>query len=339
MQAMLLKKVAPIESSPLVPVELPTPEPRAREVLLRVEACAICRTDLHVIEGDLPTHKLPVIPGHQAIGRVEKLGEGCTRLAVGDRVGVAWLRWTCGACRWCRSGRENLCQSPRFTGYDADGGFAEYTVIDENFAYPIPPIFSAFEATPLLCAGIIGYRSLQRSRLPDGGSIALFGFGSSAHVVLQIAKHRRAEVYVVTRGQRHRELARQLGADWVGESAAQIPRKVDSAIVFAPAGELVPPALAALDKGGTLALAGIYMTPIPTLDYQATLFYERDLRSVTSNTRGDGQELLAVAAQIPLRPRIATYPLAEANRALQDLKQDKIAGTGVLIMPGFVSGE
>lgn len=332
MKAMALGRIAPIQSSPLGMSELPAPEPGAGQVRLRVHCCAICRTDLHVIEGDLPEQKMPIIPGHQVVGTVDKLGPGCRRIKLGRRVGVAWLRHTCGQCRYCLAGRENLCESARFTGYHADGGYAEYAVVPEEFAYEIPEVFSDVEAAPLLCAGIIGYRALRRAEVPRGGKLALYGFGSSAHVVIQIALHRGCEVYVVTRGERHRELARQMGAVWVGEKAEEMPDSVDSAIIFAPAGELVPPALERLNKGGTLALAGIYMTPLPEMDYERYVFYERDIHSVTCNTRQDGRELLAEAAAIPIRPHTTAYPLAEANRALQDLKNDRLSGTGVLVM-------
>ena len=251
---------------------------------------------------------------------------------LGQRIGAAWLRWTCGRCRFCTTERENLCESARFTGYQADGGYAEYAVVPEAFAYEIPDRFGDVEAAPLLCAGIIGYRALKRSQLPPGGRLAMYGFGSSAHVLIQIARHRGCEVYVVTRDEKHRELARQMGAVWAGARPEELPIKVDSAIIFAPAGELVPPALEKLEKGGTLALAGIYMTPIPAMDYERYVFYERDIHSVTSNTRQDGRELLAESAQIPVRPHTTVYPLAEANRALQDLKADRIQGTGVLVM-------
>jgi len=332
MQAMVLEQIAPIDSSPLVLSELPIPEPGDAQVRLRVHCCAICRTDLHVIEGDLPQEKLPIIPGHQVVGTIDALGPGCERLRPGQRVGVAWLRHTCGECAFCAAEQENLCEAARFTGYHADGGYAQYAVVPEAFAYEMPETFDHVEAAPLLCAGIIGYRALKRAQLPRGGKLALYGFGSSAHVVIQIARHRGSEVYVVTRGQKHRELARQMGAVWVGEDAAEMPQKVDSAIIFAPAGELVPAALAALRKGGTLSLAGIYMTPLPEMDYERYVFYERDIHSVTCNTRTDGRELLAEAAAIPIRPHTTTYPLAEANRALQDLKNDQINGTGVLVI-------
>jgi propanol-preferring alcohol dehydrogenase len=330
MKAMVLEQIAPISGSPLKLMEVPDPQPAAREVRLKVRCCAICRTDLHVIEGELPARKLPLVPGHQIVGVVDALGEGCRRFRISQRVGVAWLRKTCGKCAFCRNGRENLCEAHQFTGYHADGGFAEYAVVDEGFAYEIPPQFSDIQAAPLLCAGIVGYRALKRSNLPCGGSLAIYGFGSSAHVVTQLALHRGCRVYVVTRGAEHRELARRMGAEWVGEDATDMPVKTDSAIIFAPSGELVPVALENLQKGGTLALAGIYMTPVPQLDYEHHVFYERDIRSVTANTRADGAELLAEAAAIPIQPHTVTYPLEQANRALQDLRADRISGTGVL---------
>jgi alcohol dehydrogenase, propanol-preferring len=342
MKAMLLRRIAPIGSAPLVSVDLPTPEPGPGEVRIRIRCCAICRTDLHVIEGDLPQEKMPIIPGHQIVGVIDKRGPPLAPplaasqteapLQLGQRVGVAWLRHTCGQCDFCTSGKENLCDSARFTGYHADGGYAEYAIAPAAFCYELPEAFSDVEASPLLCSGIIGYRALRRCNLPSGGRLALYGFGSSAHVVIQIAIHRGCQVYVATRGEEHRELARRMGAVWVGEDAAQMPVKVDSAIIFAPAGELVLPALESLKKGGTLSLAGIYMTPIPQMDYQRYVFYERDVHSVTCNTRQDGRELLAEAAAIPIRPHTTIYPLADANRALQDLKKDRISGTGVLTM-------
>lgn len=332
MYAMLLLENSPIESSPLKLFEVADPQPARGEVRIRVRCCAICRTDLHVIEGDLPRAKLPVIPGHQIVGIVDALGPGCHHLQIGQRVGVAWLRHTCGVCPFCRTGRENLCESSRFTGYHADGGYAELAVVPEDFAYPLPDSFSDVQATPLLCAGIIGYRALERSQLPSGGTLGIYGFGSSAHIVIQIARHRGNDVYVVTRDARHRQLAQELGAAWVGERAEDLPVRVDSAILFAPAGELVPPALSALNKGGTLALAGIYLSQIPPLDYERHLFYERNVHSVTANTRDDGCRLLAEAAQAGIRPHIVEYPLADANTALQDLKADRISGTGVLVV-------
>ena len=332
MKAMVLEEMADIGSRPLKYMEVPAPEPSGREVRVRVGCCAICRTDLHVIEGELPPQKLPVIPGHQIVGTVDMVGDRCRRLQVGRRVGVAWLRYTCGACQFCKDDRENLCQAQRFTGYHADGGYAEYAVVDEEFAYDIPDRFSDIDAAPLLCAGIVGYRALKRCELPSGGRLAIYGFGSSAHVIMQIALHRGCEVHVVTRGRSHRALAREMGAAWVGEHANEMPIEVDSAIIFAPAGELVPQALEKLTKGGTLSLAGIYMTPIPEMDYERHVFYERNIHSVTANTRQDGRELLAEAAEIPIRPHTTTYNLGDANTALQDLKADRINGTGVLVV-------
>jgi len=332
MRAMLLEKIAPVDTSPLKLVERSIPRPMPGQVRIKVRCCAVCRTDLHVIEGDLPEQTLPLVPGHQIVGTVDALADDCRRLKLGQRVGAAWLRHTCGQCGFCTAGRENLCESARFTGYHADGGYAEYAVVPEAFAYEIPAVFSDVEAAPLLCAGIIGYAALRRANAPDGGKLALYGFGSSAHVVIQLALHRGCKVYVVTRGENHRRLAREMGAVWVGERAEEMPVKVDSAIVFAPAGELVPPALERLNKGGTLSLAGIYMTPIPQLDYQRHVFFERDIHSVTCNTRDDGRNLLAEAAAIPIHPHTTIYSLAEANRALQDLKNDRINGTGVLVM-------
>jgi len=330
---MVLHKTAPIGTSPLRLHEIENPSPKVDQGLVKVRCCAICRTDLHVIEGELPPHKKPIIPGHQVVGVVEQVGKNCRRLSVGERVGIAGLRSTCGKCEYCTSGRENLCPFAQFSGYDANGGYAEYAVVREDFAYQIPEAFGDVESSPLLCAGIIGYRSLKRANPRSSCKLGLFGFGSSAHVVIQIARKRGYEVYVATRGESHRELARQLGATWVGESAGEMPQLVDSAIIFAPAGELVPPAMEKLKKGGTLALAGIYMSDVPAMEYEKHLFYERDLRSVTCNTREDGMELLAEAAEVPIRPHTTVYPLADANRALIDLKSDQINGTGVLVMP------
>jgi propanol-preferring alcohol dehydrogenase len=332
MKAMLIDKPAPISTSPLVMREVPNPEPGEEELLLRVRCCAICRTDLHVIEGELPPQRLPIIPGHQIIGVVEKLGAGCTRFSPGQRVGVAWLRRTCGQCAFCQRGQENLCEESQYTGYHVDGGYAELAVVPEAFAYAIPDMFGAEEAAPLLCAGIIGYRSLKRANVPDGGVVALYGFGASAHVVLQLAQHRGQSVFVVSRGGSHAELARDMGADWVGSDVSDMPDKTDGAIVFAPVGHLVPDALSALRKGGTLALAGIHMSDVPSLNYRDHLFYERDVRSVTANTREDGRELFDEVAKVPIRTHTTAYPLADANRALLDLKSDRINGSGVLVV-------
>jgi len=329
-RAIVLRAQAPIERAPLRLEAVARPVPGPGEVLVRVVACGVCRTDLHVVEGDLPLVRSPLVPGHQIIGRVEVTGPGAARFSVGDRVGIAWLRGTCGTCEFCVSGRENLCPSATFTGWHADGGYAEYTVVPEAFAYAIPDAFSDVAAAPLLCAGIIGYRALKRAEVPPGGRLGIYGFGSSAHVTLQIARARGYEVYVCTREASHRRLALELGATWAGEVGEPLPRKTHGTIVFAPAGELIPVALENLERGGTVSLAGIYMTPTPPLDYMRHLFHERQLRSVTANTRADGAELLAEAARIPVRLTTTEFPLAEAGRALADLKRGAFAGSGVL---------
>ena len=331
MRAMILRRHAPITDAPLEPVEIETPRPADREILVRVACCAICRTDLHVIEGELPARRVPLVPGHQIVGRVEELGPGSSRFRVGDRVGIAWLRHTCGSCEYCARSMENLCPHSLYTGYHTDGGYAEYAVVSEDFAYAVPDAFGDVEAAPLLCSGIIGYRALQRAEVPRGGRLGLYGFGSSAHLVMQLAKHRGCEVFVATRGEGHRELARRMGADWAGESHDSMPAPLDGAIVFAPAGDIVPPALRALRSGGTVVLAGIYMTPLPEMDYEPHLFHEKNLRSVEANTRADGEALLAEAARIPVRTEVTTFPLARANEALMRLKQDRIDGSGVLV--------
>jgi propanol-preferring alcohol dehydrogenase len=330
MRAMILTQPGAVESTLLRLMELPVPEPGAGEILIQVEVCGVCRTDLHVVEGELPPHRQPIIPGHEVVGRIAKCGPNARRFAEGDRVGVAWLGGTDGTCLYCRRGDENLCDDPTFTGYDVPGGYAEYTVAREDFVYPLPGAVSSREAAPFLCAGIIGYRALQRANLPAGEPLGLYGFGASAHILIQIARHRGSDVYVCTREPRHQALARQLGAVWAGGADEMPPVKLRSSILFAPAGPLVLPALAALDKGGTLALAGIYMTPIPEMDYGKYLFQEHTVRSVTANTRRDGQELLKLAAEIPLHTQTQEFPLDQANEALQALKHDQINGAAVL---------
>ena len=332
MRAMLLAAQAPGTSSPLALTELPLPEPGPGEVRVRIRACATCRTDLHIIEGDLPARRLPLVPGHQAVGVVDAVGAGTSRLALGERVGIAWLRSTCGRCRFCVTGKENLCEDSTYTGWTHDGGYAEYAIVPEAFAYRIPPGFGDVEAAPLLCAGIIGYRALRRSQVRRGGRLGMYGFGSSAHVAIQVARHWGCSVYVVTRDPAHRRLALDLGAEWAGGPGEALPENVDAAIVFAPAGEIVPEALASLDKGGTVALAGIHMTDLPPLQYERHLFWEKTLTSVTANTREDGEALLAEAAAIPIRPRVTRYGLMDANRALQDLTEDRVEGTAVLML-------
>jgi propanol-preferring alcohol dehydrogenase len=327
---MVLDKQGPVEQSPLSACDLPEPRPGPGELLVRVTACGVCRTDLHIVEGELPLHQQPVVPGHEAVGRVEKLGPDCGQFQIGDRVGLAWLHQACGLCKYCRQGQENLCDSPLFTGYDVNGGYAQFAVARGDFAYRLPDGPDDTMLAPLLCAGIIGFRALRRSEVKPGQRLGLYGFGASAHIVIQIALHWGCEVYVCSRDQRHQTLAREMGATWVGGSHDRPPVKLDSAILFAPAGGLVPAALEALDKGGTLAVAGIYLTQIPPLHYDHHLFRERTLRSVTANTREDGRELLRLAAEIPLRTHTEGFALEQANEALWRLKHDQIRGAAVL---------
>src|SRR3989475_4560215 len=330
MKACVLRSPAPIESNPLQFTVVVAPAPGQGEVLVRVRACGVCRTDLHVIEGELAPRKSPVIPGHQVVGIVEKQGENARRFAIGARVGIAWLHRTDGTCEYCKSGAENLCDNPEFTGYSVDGGYAEYIVAPQDFVYAIPDGFPDEQAAPLLCAGIIGFRSLRLSGIARGGRLGLYGFGAAAHVAIQVARHWGAEVYAFTRDAAHQKLALDLGAVWAGYSTEDPPKLLNSAIIFAPAGELVPAALRVLKKGGTVALAGIHMSTIPAMDYALLLYHERVIRSVANNTRQDGEDFLRVAAEIPIRTRVETFPLAEANRALNALKNDQINGAAVI---------
>jgi propanol-preferring alcohol dehydrogenase len=332
MKAMVLHRPADVGSSPLTLEEVPAPLPGPDEILVRVLVCGICRTDLHVIEAELPPQKFPVIPGHQIVGLVEAVGPKVGSFRPGDRVGIAWLRSTCGACELCRTGRENLCVSARFTGYHEDGGFATVAIVPASFAYPIPSTFADEEAAPLLCAGIIGFRALRLSGIQPGQRLGLYGFGAAAHLAIQVARHWGCEVYVCSLRAEHQAMALQMGARWAGEAAAMTPQKLHASIIFAPAGELVPPALRALEHGGTLALAGIHMSPIPSLNYDAEIFGERVIRSVTANTKQDGMDFLRIAAEIPIRPHTTSFRLDEANRALQSLKAGTINGSGVLVM-------
>jgi len=327
---MVLQAPSPVEKAPLSLREVELPEPGRGEIRIRVRTCGVCRTDLHIVEGELPPQKQSVIPGHQIVGTVESLGRDAGRWPLGKRVGAAWLRHTCGHCRWCRRGEENLCETARFTGYHSDGGYAEYAVVYENFVYAIPEALTDVEAPPLLCAGIIGLRALKRAGIRRGGRLGLYGFGASAHIAIQIARHLDCSVYVLTREERHRHLAKQLGARWVGDARESPPERLDSAVLFAPAGELVPVALQALDRGGTLALAGIHLSEIPPLDYEKHLFYERNLRSVTANTRADGEELLRLAGEIPIHAHTVPFALEQANTALTQLKHDGFEGAAVL---------
>lgn len=329
MKACLLNAPAPVERNPLVFNDVPTPQPAAGQVLVRVNYCGVCRTDLHIVEGELPSRKTPVIPGHQVVGIVEKLGVQAGKFQLGARVGVAWLHRTDGTCWYCRAGAENLCDHPQFTGYTVDGGYAEYIVAPEDFVYAIPKNFPDQQAAPLLCAGIIGFRSLRLSGIKPDGRLGIYGFGAAGHVAIQVARHWGCEVYVSTRDARHQRLALELGAKWAGGTLAGPPVKLDAAVVFAPAGEIVPAALQALRKGGTVALGGIHMSPIPSFSYDL-LYQERVLRSVANNTRQDGEDFLRVAAEIPIETHTQLFPLAEANRALNALKNDAIPGAAVL---------
>jgi alcohol dehydrogenase, propanol-preferring len=332
MKAMQLTHYASISSKPLRIVQIADPVPGPDEVLVRVRASAVCRTDLHVIEGELKHTRLPIIPGHQIAGIVESLGEKCKKIQVGGRVGVAWLWQTCGECSFCMSGQENLCDSSQYTGCSVNGGYAELVVAKEDYVYCLPEPLSCSQAAPLLCAGIIGYRALKQSALKPGGRLAIFGFGSSAHLAIQVARYWGCEVFVVSRGQNHLNLAKQLGASWAGSSAEELPALVDSAVVFAPVGELVPPALRALKKGGTCALAGVCMSDVPAMSYDEHLFHEKRLVSVESNTRVDGEEFLKIAEHAALCPSVEEFPLEQANEVLLSLKKGELNGTAVFTL-------
>jgi propanol-preferring alcohol dehydrogenase len=332
---MILREPASIEEEPLEPADLPLPEPGPGQVRLDVQVCGICHTDLHTVEGDLDLPKLPIVPGHQIVGTVAARGEGADNYDIGDRVGVAWLHHvSCEHCEYCERGQENLCPSATFTGLHADGGYAEAMIAYEDFAYPIPERFSEVDAAPLLCAGIIGYRALKVSQVEPGQRLGLYGFGSSAHVTIQVARHWGCEIYVFTRSEGHRRLARKLGAVWVGGAKDAPPEKMHSSIIFAPAGWIVPEALRDLDRGGTVALAGVTMTPIPELDYDQLLYWERGIRSVANFTRQDAEELLEVAAEIPIETKVQTFSLEQANQALLAMKRSEIDGSGVLVIDG-----
>jgi len=330
MHAWVLTSPAPVETAPLAWTEVPVPEPGEGEVLIRVRACGICRTDLHVVEGELPVRKAHVIPGHQVVGTVEAYGPATGKLGKGTRVGVPWLHRTCGVCEYCLSGRENLCDRPQLTGWTVDGGYADYLVAPEAFVYPIPDRFEDIHAAPLLCAGIIGFRCLRLAEINRGARLGIYGFGAAGHVAIQVARHWGVDVYVSTREEKHRKLALELGAPWAGAADAQPPQPLDAAIMFAPAGELVPPALKALKKGGRLILGGIHMSPIPSFSYDL-IYQERVMRSVANNTRDDGRDFLSVAAEIPIRTQTETFPMRDANRALKALKQDGVRGAAVLL--------
>ncbi len=326
MRAMVLEK----PGQPLQLLDVPVPAPDPGQVLVRVRACAVCRTDLHVVDGELPHPKLPLIPGHEIVGTVAKRGESAHRFAIGDRVGIPWLGWTDGVCRFCRSQRENLCENAKFTGYTLDGGYAEYTVADERFCFPMPPKYSDSEAAPLLCAGMVGYRSLTKTG--EAKRLGIYGFGAAAHIIVQVARHQGRKIFAFTRpgDKQGQEFARELGAAWAGGSDALPPEPLDAAIIFAPVGALVPPALKALDKGGVVVCGGIHMSDIPSFPYE-WLWQERSICSVANLTRRDGEEFLALAPKVPVKTTVQPFPLAEANEALNRLRHGKIEGAAVLM--------
>ena len=336
MKAWVLRQPAKVHERPLELVDVTSPAPREHELLVRVSACGVCRTDLHVVEGELPVRMSPLIPGHQIVGRVAAVGGGVEEFSAGDRVGIAWLNRTCGTCNYCRSGRENLCDRAMFTGWTINGGYAEYAVAPASFTYRIPDGFEDVQAAPLLCAGIIGYRCLRLTGLKErewsGARLGIYGFGAAGHISIQLARARGAEVYVCTRDrERHQTLAHELGATWVGDAFDEPPVKLDTAIIFAPAGELVPTALKAMTKGGTVVLGGIHMSPIPSFDY-SLIYGERMIRSVANNTRADGREFLVEAARVPVRTHVQTFSFDQANDALSALKNDAIRGAAVIVL-------
>lgn len=335
MRACLLHQAAPIERRPLKYCDVELPVLKDDEVLLKVKACGICRTDLHTTEGELSQRLIPVIPGHQIVGSIEAIGSQVTDVSIGDRVGMAWLYSTCGRCHYCLNDRENLCDQAEFTGWTKNGGYAEYVAAKADFVYSVPAEFDDTQAAPLLCAGIIGYRALRLTNLTDwkGARLGIYGFGAAGHICIQLARSRGAEVFVATRDrEKHQLLAEELGAVWVGDTFSSPPKELDASIIFAPAGEIVPAALEALCKGGTLVLGGIHMTPIPELEYKL-LYGERSIRSVANNTRVDGREFLAEAVSIPIKTSVETFPLDKANEALIALKHDGIKGSAVLVAP------
>lgn len=330
MHAWVVTEPGPIETNPLSYERMPVPRPLANELLVRVDVCGVCRTDLHVSEGDLTPHRPRITPGHEIVATVVELGAEVSGHAVGDKVGVAWLRQTCGTCRYCRHGAENLCPYSAYTGWDADGGYAEYCTVPAAFAYHLPTGYDDAELAPLLCAGIIGYRALERASLPEGGRLGIYGFGGSAHLTAQVAIARGATVHVMTRGEQAQRLALELGAASATGAYDTPPEHLDAAILFAPVGDLVPVALRALDRGGILSIAGIHLSDVPVLNYQRELFYEREIRSVTANTRADGEAFLRFAGDHHLRVTTHEYPLAQAQLALQDLKAGRFDGAAVL---------
>jgi alcohol dehydrogenase, propanol-preferring len=332
MRAMILTEQKRVEWSPLSQREMDAPRVQLGQVRVKVNVCAVCRTDIHIVEGDLALHKMPVVPGHQIVGRVDEIGDDVIRLRVGQRIGIAWLQHVDDTCQFCRRGRENLCRDSRYTGYDVDGGYAEYAVVPEDFAYELPEGVNDERVSPLLCAGLIGYRALQRAAVPEKAKLLLVGFGSSAHIVIQIALHRGYDTWVVTRNETHIRQARDLGAAWAGCDFRELPGKADGAVLFAPSGKLVPPTLEALDRGAVCSIAGIHLSDVPALNYSRHLYQERELRSVTANTREDLRAFLAEAGEAHVQPRTAAYALPDANRALLDMKHSNVEGTPVLVI-------
>ena len=330
MKAWEVTTPGPLEGNPVRLAHREPPVPGPREVLVQVRTCGVCRTDLHIVQGDLPVHRDNVVPGHEIVGTVVARGGAASRFDIGSRIGIAWLRGTCGVCRFCSRGDENLCIRPHFTGYDDDGGYAEFAVADEDYVYELPAEFDDLHAAPLLCAGIIGFRALRRTRLPAGGRLGIYGFGGSAHIAAQVALYEGATVHVMTRGKTARRLASKLGASSVQGAQDVPPEPLDAAILFAPVGELVPVALEALDRGGRLSIAGIHLTDVPSLNYQRHLFQEREIVSVTANTRDDAREFLKVAAEVPVQVSVQPYPLEEAPQALADLAGGRVSGAAVL---------
>lgn len=331
MKAMVLDHHVPIETAPLKLRHPPTPRPNENQVLIKIKACGICHTDLHIIEGEVRPPKLPIIPGHQIVGEIVEFGNAVTNRPVGERVGVPWVSSPCDNCGYCYVGEENLCDNIRFTGFDVNGGLAEYMLAPAEYVYPIPETFSDTQAAPLLCAGIIGYRALKLSGAEKGSTLGLFGFGASAHITIQLAIHQGIKVFVYTRSENHRQLAKELGASWVGGADDDPPKEIDSGIIFAPAGSLIPKALRKLRKGGTLALAGIYMDKVPEMPYDL-IYGERKIVSVTNSTREDAMGLLKAAAEIPIRTEVERFPLEKANEAYLKLKRSEIRGAGVIVV-------
>ncbi len=329
MRAQVLHAPQPVEANPLVQEDVPDPEPGPGQIRIRVRVCGVCHTDLHIVEGEIHPSRMPIIPGHQVVGTVEARGTGADRFGLGARVGVPWLNWIDPRCRWFGTDRENLCEGIHFTGFDVNGGYAELMTVDQEFAYAIPERFTDEQAAPLLCAGVIGLRALRLSEIERGQRLGLFGFGASAHIVLQIARYWGKEVFVLTRSEQHRSLARELGAAWVGSSSDEPPHKLDSAVIFAPVGALIVRALEMLERGGTVVHAGVHATPVPAFDY-SLLYHERTVRSAANSTRRDVEDLLRLAAEIPIQTETTGYAFGDLNRALQDLKHSRINGAGVL---------